>query len=80
MLAEMMQLPIEIDDRDSGLFGDEAALAKKYGLSVYDAAYLEVACAERFRSPRSIGNSLRPQSLRASRLRSAGLRLKLAKT
>jgi predicted nucleic acid-binding protein len=42
-LAEMRQLPITIDDVVSGLFGDETALSKKYRLSVYDAAYLEVA-------------------------------------
>ncbi len=42
-LAEMTHLPIEIDDRNTGLFGDEAQLAKNFGLSIYDAAYLEVA-------------------------------------
>ena len=42
-LAEMRQLPITIDDIPSGLFGSEMALAKRHGLSLYDASYLEVA-------------------------------------
>jgi predicted nucleic acid-binding protein len=46
-LAEIRQLPITIDDVVSGLFGDETALSKKYQLSVYDAAYLEVALRHR---------------------------------
>jgi len=46
-LAEMRQLPITIDDAVTGLFGDETAIAKKYQLSVYDAAYLEVALRHR---------------------------------
>jgi predicted nucleic acid-binding protein len=43
MIAEMTQLPIEIDDGSIGLFGAEAAFANRHELSVYDAAYLEVA-------------------------------------
>jgi len=46
-LAEMRQLPITIDDAVTGLFGDETAIAKKYQLSVYDAAYLGVALRHR---------------------------------
>jgi predicted nucleic acid-binding protein len=46
-LAEMRNLPITIDDIVSGLFGGEAALAKQHGLSVYDAAYLDVALRHR---------------------------------
>jgi predicted nucleic acid-binding protein len=46
-LAEMRQLPITIDDAATGLFGDETALSKKYQLSVYDAAYLDVALRHR---------------------------------
>lgn len=46
-LAEMRQLPITVDDEVRGLFGDESALAQRHGLSVYDAAYLEVALRHR---------------------------------
>jgi predicted nucleic acid-binding protein len=46
-LAELRQLPITIDDLVSGLFGDEMVLSKQHGLSVYDAAYLEVALRHR---------------------------------
>lgn len=46
-LAEMRQLPITIDDVVTGLFGDESALAREHGLSVYDAAYLDVALRHR---------------------------------
>jgi predicted nucleic acid-binding protein len=46
-LAEIRQLPISIDDVVSGLFGDETALSKRHGLSVYDAAYLDVALRHR---------------------------------
>lgn len=42
-LAELRQLPIAIDDAASGLFGNEYALAVQHGLSVYDAAYLDLA-------------------------------------
>ena len=40
---ELRQLPIAIDDEPSGLFGAELTLARAHGLTVYDAAYLEVA-------------------------------------
>jgi predicted nucleic acid-binding protein len=46
-LAEIRQLPITIDDAVSGLFGYETALSKKYQLSVYEAAYLDVALRHR---------------------------------
>jgi len=46
-LAEMRQLPITVDDEITGLFGDEAILSKQHGLSIYDAAYLEVALRHR---------------------------------
>jgi len=42
-LTEIRQLPITVDDEFSGLFGPEFTIASNYGLSVYDAAYLEVA-------------------------------------
>jgi predicted nucleic acid-binding protein len=42
-IAEMVQLPITVDDQRGGLFGTEASLSQKYGVSLYDAAYLEVA-------------------------------------
>jgi predicted nucleic acid-binding protein len=48
-LMEMSQLPITVDDRFLGLFGDESELSKKHGLSVYDAAYLELAIRHRVR-------------------------------
>lgn len=41
--AELRQLPISIDDGISSLFGDEAAVAARYKLTVYDAAYVELA-------------------------------------
>jgi predicted nucleic acid-binding protein len=40
---ELRELPIAVDDELTGLFGEEAALASRYGLTVYDAAYLELA-------------------------------------
>jgi predicted nucleic acid-binding protein len=46
-LAEMRQLPIIVDDEVTGLFGDETALSKQHGLSVYDAAYLDIALRHR---------------------------------
>jgi predicted nucleic acid-binding protein len=46
-LAEMRQLPITVDDEVTRLFGDESALAKQHGLSVYAAAYLDVALRHR---------------------------------
>lgn len=46
-LAEMRQLPITVDDEFSGLFGGETVLSKQHGLSVYDAAYLDVALRHR---------------------------------
>jgi predicted nucleic acid-binding protein len=42
-IVELRQLPISIDDGISGLFGNEFVVANDYGLSVYDAAYLELA-------------------------------------
>lgn len=42
-LAELRQLPIAIADAAAGLFGNEYALAVQHGLSVYDAAYLDLA-------------------------------------
>ena len=41
--AELRALPISVDDRLTSLFGGEARLAASYGLTVYDAAYLELA-------------------------------------
>jgi predicted nucleic acid-binding protein len=46
-LFEIRQLPITIDDVITGLFGDELVLAEKHGLSVYDAAYLDLALRHR---------------------------------
>jgi predicted nucleic acid-binding protein len=42
-LAALRALPIEVDGGITGAFGPEFVLASDYGLSVYDAAYLEVA-------------------------------------
>jgi predicted nucleic acid-binding protein len=42
-LAALRALPIEIDSELLGLFGQEFVLASDHGLSVYDAAYLELA-------------------------------------
>jgi predicted nucleic acid-binding protein len=42
-MREMSQLPITIDDQFLGLFGNEIALSTQHALSVYDAAYLELA-------------------------------------
>jgi predicted nucleic acid-binding protein len=41
--SELRELPITVDDELTGLFGDEAAIAARYNLTVYDAAYLELA-------------------------------------
>jgi predicted nucleic acid-binding protein len=41
--AELRELPITVDDELTTLFGDEASVAAKYNLSLYDAAYLELA-------------------------------------
>jgi len=41
--AELRELPIVIDDGIGGPFGPEAAVAARYNLTVYDAAYLELA-------------------------------------
>jgi predicted nucleic acid-binding protein len=40
---ELRELPIVVDSGLTSVFGGEAALADRYGLSVYDAAYLELA-------------------------------------
>ena len=42
-LLELGQLPIVVDDELRSLFGNESALASRYRLRVYDAAYLELA-------------------------------------
>jgi predicted nucleic acid-binding protein len=44
---ELRELPISVDDDLTGLFGDEAELTPRYKLSVYDAAYLELAMLTR---------------------------------
>ena len=41
--AELRELPIAVDHELTGLFGNEAAVAARFSLSVYDAAYLELA-------------------------------------
>lgn len=41
--TELRELPIAVDNELTRLFGDEAALAARYRLTVYDAAYLELA-------------------------------------
>lgn len=41
--AELRELPISVDDELSSLFGHEARVAARYGVTVYDAAYLELA-------------------------------------
>ncbi len=40
---ELRELPIVVDMGLTNLFGREATLADRYGLSVYDASYLELA-------------------------------------
>jgi predicted nucleic acid-binding protein len=40
---ELRELPITVDSDLSSLFGNEAAIAKRFGLTLYDAAYLELA-------------------------------------
>lgn len=47
--AALRDLPIAVDDKLTGLFGDEATIAARYDLTVYDAAYLELAL--RLRAP-----------------------------
>jgi predicted nucleic acid-binding protein len=41
--AELRELPIEVDDELTALFGNEGAVAARYALKVYDAAYVELA-------------------------------------
>jgi len=41
--SELRELPIVIDSELTSLFGAEATIAKKFNLTVYDAAYLELA-------------------------------------
>jgi predicted nucleic acid-binding protein len=41
--AELRELPIAVDDELTSLFGDEAAVSARFNISVYDAAYLELA-------------------------------------
>ena len=41
--AELRELPITIDDELTALLGTEAAIATRYNLTCYDAAYLELA-------------------------------------
>jgi predicted nucleic acid-binding protein len=41
--GELRELPITIGSEVTSMFGDEAALSTRYNLSVYDAAYLELA-------------------------------------
>jgi predicted nucleic acid-binding protein len=41
--AELRELPIAVDDELTALFGNEGAVAARYSLKVYDAAYLELA-------------------------------------
>jgi predicted nucleic acid-binding protein len=48
-LEEIRQLPISIDADPTGLFGGEFALAHRHGLSVYDAAYLNVSVRHHIR-------------------------------
>lgn len=48
-LAELRALPIEVDTGLAGLFGPEYVLATDYGLSVYDASYLELAIRRNIR-------------------------------
>ena len=40
---ELRQLPITVDDELTSVFGDEATVSARYNLTVYDAAYLELA-------------------------------------
>ncbi len=40
---ELRELQIAIDDDLLSLFGDELSVSARYGLSVYDASYLELA-------------------------------------
>lgn len=47
--TELRELPIIVDDELTSLFGDEATIAARYNLTVYDAAYLELAL--RLRAP-----------------------------
>ena len=41
--GELRELPISVDDELTSVFGDEAAVSTRYNLTVYDAAYLELA-------------------------------------
>lgn len=41
LLKDLQMLPVDFDEAPA--FGAEAALARRFGLSVYDAVYLEIA-------------------------------------
>lgn len=42
-LADIETLPIEIDARTNVVLGAELTLARRFAISAYDAAYLELA-------------------------------------
>ncbi len=66
--AELRELPITVDDELTRLFGDEAAVATRFNLSVYDAAYLELAI--RLDAPLTTSDSGLAAAAKAAKVRS----------
>ncbi len=64
--AELRELPIAVDDELASLFGDEAPLAAKYNITVYDAAYLELAI--RLRVPLATNDRALAAAAKAAKL------------
>jgi predicted nucleic acid-binding protein len=64
--SELRELPIALDSELSGLFGDEAAVAARYGLTLYDAAYLELAL--RLRTPLATNDAALAAAAKAAKL------------
>jgi predicted nucleic acid-binding protein len=64
--SELRELPITVDDGLTSLFGDEAAVAARYNLTLYDAAYLELAL--RLRAPLATNDKALVAAAKAAKL------------
>jgi predicted nucleic acid-binding protein len=64
--SELRELPIAVDDELTSLFGDEATVAAKYNLTLYDAAYLELAL--RLHSPLATNDKALASAAKAAKL------------
>ena len=64
--GELRALPITIDNGLTGLFGDESNIAVQYNLTVYDAAYLELAL--RLRVPLATSDKALASAAKAAKI------------